>query len=393
MKDVYIVAAVRTPIGNFNGAFATLKASDLGAVVIKEAVSRAGIAPNQVDEVIFGNVLQGAAGQGPARQASLLAGLPIETPAFSINIICGSGLKSVILGAQSIMTGECEVVVVGGMESMTNAPYALDKARSGYRMGDGVLIDTMVNDSLTDVFGKCHMGITAENLAEKYQISKEEQDEFSLKSQQKAIKAIDEGKFKDEIVPVVVKNRKGDVTVDTDEFPRRDVTIEGLAKLKPAFKKDGTVTAGNASGINDGAAALVLMSGEAVKKHNVKPLVKLISSGTSGVEPSIMGIAPVTAVKIALDKAKLKLTDINLIEANEAFAAQSLSVSKELAFNPDIVNVNGGAIALGHPVGASGARILITLIHEMKRRKAEKGLATLCVGGGMGVAVIVELVN
>lgn len=393
MKEVYIVAACRTPIGNFNGSFAPLRSHQLGSIVIKEAIKRAGIKPEQVDEVILGNILQAGEKQGPARQAALNAGIPVETPAYTINIICGSGLKSVILGAQSIICGENEVVIAGGMESMTNAPYSLDKARSGYRMGHGTLNDTMISDALTDAFNDYHMGITAENLAEKYNISMEEQNALSLASQQKAIKAIDDGKFKEEIVPVVIKTRKGEVTIDTDEFPRRETSAEGLAKLKPAFKKDGTVTAGNASGINDGAAAIVLASGDAVKKLGLKPIAKYVSSGTAGVDPSIMGIGPVPAVKKALAKGGLSLSDIGLIEANEAFASQALSVSKELGFNMEIVNVNGGAIALGHPVGASGARILTTLLHEMKRRGTDKGLATLCVGGGMGVAVIVELVK
>lgn len=393
MKEVFIVAACRTPIGNFNGGFSPLRAHELGSIVIKEAVQRAGIKPEQVDEVILGNVLQAGEKQGPARTASVNAGIPIETPAYSINILCGSGLKSVILAAQTIMTGEADIIVAGGMESMTNAPYSLDKARSGYRMGHGTLNDTMISDGLTDSFNNYHMGITAENLAEKYGLSMEEQNQFALESQHKAQKAIESGKFTEEIVPVTIKTRKGDVIIDKDEFPRKDATMEALAKLKPAFKKDGTVTAGNASGINDGAAAIVLASGDAVKKYNLKPIAKYISSGTAGVDPAIMGIGPVPAVKKALEKGGLQLSDIGLIEANEAFAAQSLSVDKELKFNHEILNVNGGAIALGHPIGASGARILTTLLYEMKRRNTDKGLATLCVGGGMGVAVIVELVK
>ncbi len=393
MRDVYLVAACRTPIGNFNGGLAPLRAHELGSIAIKEVLNRAGIKPEQVDEVIFGNVSQAGEKQGPARQASINAGIPVETPAYSINILCGSGLKSVILAAQSIMLGESDIIVAGGMESMTNAPYSLDKARSGYRMGHGTLNDTMISDGLTDAFNDYHMGITAENLAEKYNLSMDEQNEFALSSQHKAQKAIEEGRFNDEIVPVTIKTRKGDVVIDKDEFPRKDATIEGLSKLKPAFKKEGTVTAGNASGINDGAAAIVLASEEAVKKYGLKPVAKYISSATAGVEPSIMGIGPVPAVKKALDKGGLKLSDIGLIEANEAFAAQSLSVGKELGFNTDILNVNGGAIALGHPIGASGARILTTLLYEMKRRNTDKGLATLCVGGGMGVALIVELVK
>ena len=392
-KKVVLAGACRTAIGTMCGALSTTPAPVLGSIVIKEALNRAGIKPEQVDEVIFGNVLQAGEKQGPARQASINAGIPVETPAYSINILCGSGLKSVILAAQSIMLGESDIIVAGGMESMTNAPYSLDKARSGYRMGHGTLNDTMISDGLTDAFNDYHMGITAENLAEKYSLSMEEQNQFALSSQHKAQKAIEEGRFNDEIVPVTIKTRKGDVVIDKDEFPRKDATIEGLSKLKPAFKKEGTVTAGNASGINDGAAAIVLASEEAVKKYGLKPVAKYVSSATAGVEPSIMGIGPVPAVKKALDKGGLKLSDIGLIEANEAFAAQSLSVGKELGFNAEILNVNGGAIALGHPIGASGARILTTLLYEMKRRNTDKGLATLCVGGGMGVALIVELVK
>ena len=392
-KKVVLAGACRTAIGTMGGALSTTPAPVLGSIVIKEALNRAGIKPEQVDEVIFGNVLQAGEKQGPARQASINAGIPVETPAYSINILCGSGLKSVILAAQSIMLGESDIIVAGGMESMTNAPYSLDKARSGYRMGHGTLNDTMISDGLTDAFNDYHMGITAENLAEKYSLSMEEQNQFALSSQHKAQKAIEEGRFNDEIVPVTIKTRKGDVVIDKDEFPRKDATIEGLSKLKPAFKKEGTVTAGNASGINDGAAAIVLASEEAVKKYGLKPVAKYVSSATAGVEPSIIGIGPVPAVKKALDKGGLKLSDIGLIEANEAFAAQSLSVGKELGFNAEILNVNGGAIALGHPIGASGARILTTLLYEMKRRNTDKGLATLCVGGGMGVALIVELVK
>lgn len=392
MRDVVICSAVRTAIGSFNGTLSPLKASDLGTVVIKEAIKRAGIAPDQVEEVILGNVLQAAAGQGPARQAAINAGVPITSPAYSINIICGSGLKSVILSAQSIKAGDTEIMLAGGMESMTNAPYALPKARSGYRMGDGVLVDTMIRDSLTDAFNNYHMGITAENVAAKYGISREEQDAFALASQQKAAKAREEGIFKEEITPVVIPNKKGDIVFDTDEFIRPQTTAEALAKLRPAFKPDGgTVTAGNASGINDGAAALVIMSADKAKELGLKPLAKIIGYGTGGVDPSIMGMGPVPASQRAMKMAGIKSTDeFDLIEANEAFASQCLAVGKELKFPTDRLNVYGGAIALGHPVGCSGARILTTLVYGMKRRNAKRGLATLCIGGGMGAAVIVE---
>lgn len=392
MRDVVICSAVRTAIGSFNGTLSPLKASDLGTVVIKEAIKRAGIAPDQVEEVILGNVLQAAAGQGPARQAAINAGVPITSPAYSINIICGSGLKSVILSAQSIKAGDTEIMLAGGMESMTNAPYALPKARSGYRMGDGVLVDTMIRDSLSDAFNNYHMGITAENVAAKYGISREEQDAFALASQQKAAKAREEGIFKEEITPVVIPNKKGDIVFDTDEFIRPQTTAEALAKLRPAFKPDGgTVTAGNASGINDGAAALVIMSADKAKELGLKPLAKIIGYGTGGVDPSIMGMGPVPASQRAMKMAGIKSTDeFDLIEANEAFASQCLAVGKELKFPTDRLNVYGGAIALGHPVGCSGARILTTLVYGMKRRNAKRGLATLCIGGGMGAAVIVE---
>lgn len=392
MRDVVICSAVRTAIGSFNGTLSPLKASDLGTVVIKEAIKRAGIAPDQVEEVIMGNVLQAAAGQGPARQAAINAGVPITSPAYSINIICGSGLKSVILSAQSIKAGDTEIMLAGGMESMTNAPYALPKARSGYRMGDGVLVDTMIRDSLTDAFNNYHMGITAENVAAKYGISREEQDAFALASQQKAAKAREEGIFKEEITPVVIPNKKGDIVFDTDEFIRPQTTLEALAKLRPAFKPDGgTVTAGNASGINDGAAALVIMSADKAKELGLKPLAKIIGYGTGGVDPSIMGMGPVPASQRAMKMAGITSADeFDLIEANEAFASQCLAVGKELKFPADRLNVYGGAIALGHPVGCSGARVLTTLVYGMKRRNAKRGLATLCIGGGMGAAVIVE---
>jgi acetyl-CoA C-acetyltransferase len=343
-----------------------------------------------VDETILGCILQSGQGQGVARQAAVKAGIPIEKPAMTINMICGSGLKAVQLAAQAIISGECDVVVAGGTENMSQAPYVLKNARNGYRMGHGEIVDTMVHDALTDAFNNYHMGMTAENLAEKYNISREEQDTFAAASQNKAVAAIAEGKFKDEIVPVVIPSKKGDVIVDTDEYPRAGTTVESLAKLKPAFKKDGTVTAGNASGINDGAAVLIIMAAEKAKELGLEVLGKITGYASAGVDPSIMGIGPVPAVKKALVRAKLEIKDLDLIEANEAFAAQALSVAKELGFDMNKVNVNGGAIALGHPVGASGARILITLLYEMKKRDAKHGLATLCIGGGMGTAVVIE---
>lgn len=391
MKEVVICSATRTPIGNFNGTLSPFKASDLGALVIKEALARAGVAPEMVEEVILGNVLQAACGQGPGRQSAITAGIPVEVPAYSLNILCGSGLKSVILATQAIKAGDNELMVVGGMESMTNAPYALEKARSGYRMGDGVLVDTMIRDGLTDAFHNYHMGITAENVAAKYGISREEQDAFALASQQKAAKAQAEGLFKDEIVPVTITSKKGDTIFADDEYIRGATTAEALAKLRPAFKKDGTVTAGNASGINDGAAALVVMSADKAKALGLTPLARIIGYGTGGVDPSIMGMGPVPASQKAMKMAGINSADeFDLIEANEAFAAQCLGVGRELKFPTDRLNVSGGAIALGHPVGCSGARVLVTLLYGMKRRGAKRGLATLCIGGGMGAAVIVE---
>lgn len=390
-RDAVIVSAVRTAIGSFSGSLANLSAAELGAVAIKGALEKAGVKAELVDEVIMGNVLQAGAGQNPARQASIKAGLDIAVPAMAINILCGSGLKAVHLATQAIANGEADVVVAGGMESMSQAPYLLPTARTGFRMGDQKVVDSMVFDGLTDAFNKYHMGITAENLAEKYEISKEEQDQFAAWSQQKTEKAIAEGKFKDEIVPVVIPQRKGDpVVFEVDEFPRKGVTVDGLAKMKPAFKKDGTVTAANASGINDGAAALVVMSREKAEELGLKPLAVIKANAVAGVDPSIMGIGPVPATKKALEKAGLSLQDIDLIEANEAFAAQSIAVDRELNFDKEKLNVNGGAIALGHPIGASGARVLVSLIHEMQKRDSKYGLATLCVGGGMGVATIVE---
>lgn len=391
MRNVVIVEAVRTAIGSFNGTLQNTAATDLGAVVVKEVLERANVAPETVDEVVLGNILQAGLGQGPARQAAVNAGVPYEVPSTTINKLCGSGLTAVHLAAQAIQLGEADIVVAGGMENMTQAPYILPQARQGYRMGDGKLIDTMLHDGLTDAFHHYHMGITAENLAEKYNITREEQDAFAAQSQQKTEAAQKAGRFNDEIVPVEVKSRKETITFDRDEFPRAGVVAEKLASMRPAFKKDGTVTAANASGINDGAAALLLMSEDKANELSLKPYARIVSNAVAGVDPAIMGIGPVPATKKALEKANLTIDDIDLIEANEAFAAQSLAVAKDLAFDMNKVNVNGGAIALGHPVGASGARILVTLLHEMKKRDDVKyGLATLCVGGGQGVSTIVE---
>jgi acetyl-CoA C-acetyltransferase len=391
-QEIVIVSAVRTAIGNFNGSLKSVGAAELGATVIKGALEQAGVKPEQVDEVIMGNVLQAGLGQNPARQAQLKAGIPVTSSALTINKVCGSGMKAVHLAMQAILAGDAEIVVAGGMESMSQAPYVLRNARDGFKMGDQKLIDSMINDGLWCAFNDYHMGITAENVAEKYEITREQQDEFSAWSQQKAVQAIQDGKFKDEIIPVVIPQRKGDpVVFDTDEFPKAGTTAEKLAKLRPAFKKDGTVTAGSASGINDGAAALVVMSKQKAEELGLKPLVTIKATGNAGVDPSIMGIGPVPAVKKALEKAAISIEDIDLIEANEAFASQALAVGKELGLKNEILNVNGGAIALGHPIGASGARILVTLIHEMKRKDAKTGLATLCIGGGQGVATIVEL--
>ncbi|MEH7247996.1 acetyl-CoA C-acetyltransferase [Neobacillus niacini] len=392
MREVVIVSAVRTAIGNFMGTLSDIPATELGAIVIKEALNRAGVNGEQVDEVIMGNVLQAGIGQGPARQASIKAGLPNEVSSMAINKLCGSGLKAVHLAAQAIQTGEAEIVVAGGMENMSLAPYLLPKGRTGYRMGDGKVIDSMIQDGLQCAINSYHMGVTAENIAEQYELTREEQDEFAAWSQQKAENAIKEGKFKEEIVPVVIPQRKGEpIIFDTDEFPRAGVTAEKLGKLKPAFKKDGTVTAGNASGINDGAAALVLMSREKASELGIKPIAVIRANGTAGVDPKIMGIGPVPASKKALKKAGLSIEEIDLVEANEAFAAQSLAVGRDLQISNDKLNVNGGAVALGHPIGASGARVLVTLLHEMKRQGSRYGLATLCIGGGQGIATVVEM--
>ena len=391
MREVVIASAVRTPIGTFGGALKDVSAVDLGALVIKEALNRAGVKGELVEEVIMGNVIQAGLGQNIARQATIKAGLPVEVPAMTVNKVCGSGLRTVSLAAQIIKAGDADIIVAGGTENMSQAPYLLKTARWGQRMNDGKMVDSMVNDALWDAFNNYHMGVTAENIATEWKLTREEQDEFALNSQLKAEAAIKDGKFKDEIVPVVIPQRKGEPKVfDTDEFPRLGSTIEGLAKLKAAFAKDGTVTAGNASGINDGAAAFVVMSAEKAKELGITPLAKIVSYGQKGLDPAIMGYGPFHATKKALEVANLKVEDLDLIEANEAFAAQSLAVAKDLNFDMSKVNVNGGAIALGHPVGASGARILVTLIHEMQKRDAKKGLATLCIGGGMGTALIVE---
>lgn len=391
MKEVVIVSAARTAIGNFNGSLSGFSAVELGAIAAREAIVRAGINPNEINEAIVGNILSAGLGQNVARQVAIKAGVPETSPAMTINKLCGSGLRAVSMAAQFIMLGDADVILAGGTESMTNAPYLLDKARNGYRMGNGQIIDSMIYDGLTDVFNQYHMGVTAENIAEQWKISREEQDEFALKSQQKAEAAQKAGRFDSEIVPIDIPQKKGDpIQFKTDEFIRQGVTLEQLQKLKPAFKKDGTVTAGNASGINDGAAMLIVMSREKANELGVKPLVRIVSYGNAALDPKIMGYGPVPATRIALQKAKMQISDIDLIEANEAFAAQSIAVLRDLNLNPEIVNVNGGAIALGHPIGASGARILTTLIYEMKRRNATTGLATLCIGGGQGTALIVE---
>lgn len=390
MRDVVIVSAVRTPIGSFNGSLAALSAVELGAIVIRDALTRAKVDPTAVDEVIMGNVLQAGLGQNPARQAALKGGLPEEVPAFTINKVCGSGLKAVNLAAQAIRAGDADIIVAGGMESMSNAPYLLNKARTGYRMGHDKIVDSMIQDGLWCAFNDYHMGITAENVAAQYGITREAQDQLAAESQAKAIKAIESGAFKQEIVPVTIKTKKGEVVVDTDEYPRAGTTVEKLAVLKPAFKKDGTVTAGNASGINDGATALVLMSAEKAQELGIEPLARIRSYGEGGVDPAVMGVGPVPATRKALKKGGLSVSDLDLIEANEAFAAQYLAVGKELALPKEKINVNGGAIALGHPIGGSGARILVTLIHALRARQGKIGLATLCIGGGQGVATIIE---
>ena len=389
-KKVVLAGACRTAIGKMGGTLSTTPAADLGAIVIKEALNRAGVPVDKVDQVYMGCVIQAGLGQNVARQASIKAGIPVEAPAMTINIVCGSGLNCVNMAAAMIQAGEADIVVAGGMENMSMAPYALKNARYGYRMGNAPMVDTMVNDALWDVFNDYHMGITAENVAEQWGLTREQLDEFAAASQQKACAAIESGRFKDEIVPVEVKQKKTTVVFDTDEGPRPGTTAESIAKLRPAFKKDGIVTAGNASGINDGAAAVVVMSEEKAKELGVKPMATWVSGALGGVDPSIMGVGPVPATRKAMEKADALSQSMDLIEANEAFAAQSLAVAHDLEFDMSKVNVNGGAIALGHPVGASGCRILVTLLHEMEKRDAKKGLATLCIGGGMGCATIVE---
>ncbi len=390
MREVVILSAVRTAIGTFGGSLTNISATELGSIVIKEAMQRASVAPENVDEVIMGCVLQAGLGQNVARQSSLRAGIPNYVPTMTINKVCGSGLKSVNLAAQEIMLGNADLIVAGGTENMSAAPYLVPKARYGYRMGDGKIVDEMIKDGLWCAMNDYHMGITAENIAERWGITREEQDAFGVASQQKAEKAIKEGRFVDEIIPVQVPVKKSFKEFAVDEHPRFGATIEGLAKLKSAFKKGGTVTAGNASGINDGAAALVIASAEKAQELGVEPLARFVMGASAAVDPAIMGIGPVEATKKVLAKSGWKMSELELIEANEAFAAQSLAVAKELKFNMDIVNVNGGAIALGHPIGASGARILVTLLYEMRKRNVKKGLATLCIGGGQGVATLVE---
>jgi acetyl-CoA C-acetyltransferase len=391
MRNVVIAAAARTPIGSLGGSLSQIPASRLGQLVISDVLRRAGISPERVDEVIMGQILQGGCGQNPARQAAIGAGIPDHIPSYTVNKLCGSGMKSVALGALAIAAGEADIIVAGGMESMSRAPYYLDKARSGYRMGNGVLEDSILKDALTDAFHGIHMGITAENIADKYRISREEADAFALQSQQKAAKATSEGLFSREIVPVPVPGRRGDaVMVTGDEYPRRDTTMESLAKLRPAFREDGVVTAGNSSGINDGAAAILLMEERATVQAGIRPLARITGWGAVGVDPRIMGMGPVEAIRKALAKAGLTPDDLDLVELNEAFAVQSLAVIRELRLDSRKVNVNGGAIALGHPVGCSGARVLVTLLHEMERSGLRRGLAALCIGGGQGIAMVVE---
>jgi acetyl-CoA C-acetyltransferase len=388
MTDVVIVSAARTPVGSFNGAFGTLPAHQLGKVAIGAALERAKVAPAEVSEVILGQILSAGQGQNPARQASIAAGLPEEVPAYGVNILCGSGLKAVALGHQAILGGDSQVVVAGGQESMSMAPHVAH-VRPGAKMGSVEVLDSMLKDGLIDAFHGYHMGTTAENVAQKWQITREDQDRFAVGSQNKAEAAIKAGRLKDEIVPVTVSTRKGDVVVDTDEFPRFGATLDGMAKLRPAFSKEGTVTAGNASGINDGAAAVVLMSAAEAERRGLTPLARIVAWAQVGVDPAIMGTGPIPASRRALEKAGWKVDDLDLIEANEAFAAQAIAVNKDMGWDTDKVNVNGGAIALGHPIGASGARVLTTLLHEMQKRDAKKGLATLCIGGGMGIAMCV----
>ena len=387
--DIVIVGAARTPVGAFNGALASLPAHELGRIAIQAALERSGVAPANVSEVIMGQILTAGQGQNPARQASINAGIPVETPAWGVNQLCGSGLRAVALGLQQIANGDADIVVAGGQESMSQAQHAAH-LRNGTKMGGLDLVDTMIKDGLWDAFNGYHMGNTAENVAEKFQITRAQQDEFAVASQNKAEAAQKSGRFKDEIVPVTIKGRKGDTIVDTDEYPRHGATVEAMTKLRPAFSKDGSVTAGNASGINDGAAAVVLMKESQAKKEGRKVLARIVSWANAGVDPAIMGTGPIPASRAALKKAGWKVEDLDLIEANEAFAAQACAVNKDLGWDTSKVNVNGGAIAIGHPIGASGARVLVTLLHEMEKRDAKKGLATLCIGGGMGIAMCVE---
>lgn len=391
MTDAVIVSALRTPVGSFGGAFREVTAVDLGAAVVRKAIESIDLDPNTIDEVILGNVLSAGLGQNVARQVAIKAGIPKHVPSFSVNKVCGSGLKTVALAAQSIICGDSEIVIAGGTESMSQSPYILRDARWGKRMGDGKMVDTAVYDGLTDAFNDIHMGLTAENIVEQYGFTRDQQDELAVRSQNNAEKALTSGRFKDEIVPVEVPQRKGDpIVIDTDEHPRFGTTLEGMGKLRPAFKKDGSVTAGNSSGINDGAAILIVMSREKADELGLKPLAAIKSFASAGVEPKIMGCGPIPATEKALKKANIAVSDLDLIEANEAFAAQALSVITDLNFHAEIVNVNGGAIALGHPIGASGARILVTLLHEMEKRDSKYGLATLCIGGGQGISMIVE---
>jgi acetyl-CoA C-acetyltransferase len=387
--DIVIVSAARTPVGAFNGAFANLPAHELGKVAIKAALERAGVEGREVSEVILGQILSAGQGQNPARQASIAAGIPVESPAWGVNQLCGSGLRTVALGYQAILNGDSDIVVAGGQESMSMAPHCA-YLRGGVKMGNFEMVDTMIKDGLWDAFNGYHMGTTAENVAKQWQITRQQQDELAVKSQNKAEAAMKSGRFKDEIAPVTIKSRKGDVVVDTDEYPKSGVTMDSIAKLRPAFDKEGTVTAANASGINDGAAALVLMKASEAAKRGKTPIARIVSWAHAGVDPSIMGTGPIPSSRAALKKAGWKIEDLDLIEANEAFAAQACAVAKDLNFDPAKVNVNGGAIALGHPIGASGARVLVTLLHEMQKREAKKGLATLCIGGGMGIALCVE---
>ena len=389
MSDVVIVSATRTPVGSFNGSFSNMSAADLGSIAIKEAINRSKIKISDVSEVIMGQVLTASCGQNPARQASINAGIPNEITAFTINQVCGSGLRSIALGWQSIINNESEIVVAGGQENMTQAPHCFHLRQAG-NMGDAEMIDSMIKDGIWDIFNGYHMGVTAENVAEKWQITRDQQDEMALNSQLKAEEAQKNGKFQKEIVPIPVQLKTGTVVIRDDEYPRHGCTLENLKNLKPAFKKDGTVTAGNASGINDGAGAVVIMKLEKAEKLGIKPLAKIASWATAGVDPAVMGSGPIPSSKKALEKAKWKVSDLDLIEANEAFAAQACAVNKEMGWDPQIVNVNGGSIAIGHPIGASGTRILTTLLYEMEKRDSKKGLATLCIGGGMGIAMCLE---